>query len=133
MWVVATLAIVTCTWILSVSRDHVPRPEEVSEGTLVFKAVEACIIKVDGEAGRLGELLGMLDEIAPDFPISNRCKRSDSRPCAALNKIFALRTVLWWRIAGMTSSGLTRSKCAVLACFGHIVAEMSLKRLAQTD
>jgi phosphoglycolate phosphatase len=36
-------------------------------------------------------------------------------------------------IAGMTSSGLTRSICAVLASFGDMVAEMSLKRLAQTN
>ncbi len=26
-------------------------------------------IKVEGAAGKLGELIGMLDEIAPDFPI----------------------------------------------------------------
>ena len=32
-------------------------------------AIKAGDIKVEGEAGKLGELIGMLDEIAPDFPI----------------------------------------------------------------
>jgi alkyl sulfatase BDS1-like metallo-beta-lactamase superfamily hydrolase len=26
-------------------------------------------VRVEGEAGKLSELIGMLDEIAPDFPI----------------------------------------------------------------
>jgi phosphoglycolate phosphatase len=30
-------------------------------------------------------------------------------------------------------AGLTRSRCAVLACFGDMVAKMSLKGLAQTN
>jgi alkyl sulfatase BDS1-like metallo-beta-lactamase superfamily hydrolase len=32
-------------------------------------AIKAGDIKVEGEPGKLGELIGMLDEIAPDFPI----------------------------------------------------------------
>jgi alkyl sulfatase BDS1-like metallo-beta-lactamase superfamily hydrolase len=32
-------------------------------------AIKAGDIKVEGEAGKLGELIGMLDEITPDFPI----------------------------------------------------------------
>jgi alkyl sulfatase BDS1-like metallo-beta-lactamase superfamily hydrolase len=32
-------------------------------------AIRAGDIKVEGEVGKLGELIGMLDEIAPDFPI----------------------------------------------------------------
>jgi alkyl sulfatase BDS1-like metallo-beta-lactamase superfamily hydrolase len=32
-------------------------------------AVMAGDIKVEGEPGKLGELIGMLDEIPPDFPI----------------------------------------------------------------
>jgi alkyl sulfatase BDS1-like metallo-beta-lactamase superfamily hydrolase len=32
-------------------------------------AIKAGEIKVEGEPGKLGELIGMLDEIPPDFPI----------------------------------------------------------------
>jgi alkyl sulfatase BDS1-like metallo-beta-lactamase superfamily hydrolase len=32
-------------------------------------AIKAGYIKIEGQGGKLGELIGMLDEIAPDFPI----------------------------------------------------------------